>query len=526
MSEKRYLHCRPICTDGCYRMNQVERLPDGRLFTLACFGKTNSGGHFSKEPVSQFLMGRVSSDEGKTWKTPTFVYEIPEKDAMTLLGEFMIDRAGKIHVFFLRISHLSWEAGTTKGDIAYIRMDDEKGTNLIFKKIECLDRYTGALNNLIQLESGRIIVPFSTLSGANGSTFVSSVIYTDDGGDTWKASNDVSVVSDEAHLESGAVEPVVVEARPGVLVMLIRTVLNRIWYSVSYDEGAVWTQAKPTLIPSSNAPSVPLRLRDGRILLSWNNVLGEPMQGVRYSFARQCLHAAVSDDGLKTLKGVRIIVKKRACDPDEQLNCYPFASDADGKEIFLRPFSVNNDDVHWGEAQGTLLRMDPDDLLAREMTDGFDEWVTDCETDAGGIHLKPGKGNIAYACVNFPYAAEGVISLATAQKEVPGSARLLLSDCYLDRLNFLPEKKQDGYADVVGKPYVEVPLHHGGDIRISWDGKSLKVTDGGRERTIPMAEGGRGFNHMIVLFEGEGNIDIRSFRMTAIREGMPTGIEY
>ena len=96
MNEKRYLHCRPICTDGCYRMNQVERLPDGRLFTLACFGKTNSGGHFSKEPVSQFLMGRVSSDEGKTWQTPTFVYEIPEKDAMTLLGEFMIDRAGRM----------------------------------------------------------------------------------------------------------------------------------------------------------------------------------------------------------------------------------------------------------------------------------------------------------------------------------------------------------------------------------------------------------------------------------------------
>ena len=47
-----------------------------------------------------------------------------------------------------------------------------------------------------------------------------------------------------------------------VLVMLIRTVLNRIWYSVSYDEGAVWTQAKPTLIPSSNAPSVPMRLLD------------------------------------------------------------------------------------------------------------------------------------------------------------------------------------------------------------------------------------------------------------------------
>ena len=170
--------------------------------------------------------------------------------------------------------------------------------------------------------------------------------------------------------------------------------------------------------------------------------------------------------------------------------------------------------------------MNPDDLLDREMTDCFDEWITDCETDAEGVHLKPGKGNIAYACVNFPYAVEGCITLTTARTAVPESAKLLLSDCYLDRLNFLPEKKQGGYADVVGKPYMEVPLHQGGEIRISWNGESLKITGGGREQTIPMTEWGRGFNHMIVMFEGEGTVDIRSFRMTAIREGMPTGIVY
>ena len=38
MSEERYLHCRVLSTDGVYRMNQVERLTDGRLFTLACIG--------------------------------------------------------------------------------------------------------------------------------------------------------------------------------------------------------------------------------------------------------------------------------------------------------------------------------------------------------------------------------------------------------------------------------------------------------------------------------------------------------
>ena len=526
MSEKRYLHCTPVYTDGVQRLNQVERLPDGRLFTLACFGKTNRDGHFSKEPVSQFLMGRVSSDEGKTWTSPTFVYEMLEKDSMMLLGEFMIDRSGRIHAFFLRISNLAWGIENTSGDIVYIRMDDEKGTNTVFRKIECLDRYTGSLNNLIQLKSGRIIVPFSTLSKTEGSIFVSSVIYTDDGGDTWSASNDVSVVSDENNIESGAVEPVVVEVRPGVLVMLIRTVLNRIWYSVSYDDGRTWCKARPTDIPSSNAPSVPLLLEDGRILISWNNVLGEPMQGVRYSFARQCLHAAVSDDGLKTLKGARVIVKKRACDPDDLLNCYPFASQAGNGEIFLRPFSVNSDDAHWSEPQGTLLRMDPDDLLETEISDNFDEWITDCETDENGVRMRPTKDNVAYACVNFPYAEEGEISITSRQTAVPKGMKLLLTDCYLDRLTFLPEKKKDGYTDIIGRPYVEASLPNGGKWHIKWDSEKLEIRAEGETQTVSMKEWGRGFNHMILLFEGDAALDIDSFSMKAIQGGMKTGIEY
>ena len=39
MEEKRYLHCAPVCTDAMSRMNQVERLPDGRLFTMGCISK-------------------------------------------------------------------------------------------------------------------------------------------------------------------------------------------------------------------------------------------------------------------------------------------------------------------------------------------------------------------------------------------------------------------------------------------------------------------------------------------------------
>ena len=471
-------------------------------------------------------MGRVSEDEGKTWKTPTFVYELPDRDAMMILGEFIIARDGRIHAFFLRIYNISWGISGTSGDITYMRMDNEKGDNLIYKKIECLDRYTGSMNNLIQLESGRIIAPFSTISGAQGSVFVSSVVYSDDGGDTWAASNDVAVVSDETHLESGAVEPVVVRAAPGVLVMLIRTVLNRIWYAVSYDDGASWSASKPTRIPSSNAPSVPLRLADGRILLCWNNVLGEPMTGVRYSFARQCLHAAVSKDGLKTLDGVRVIVRKRSSDPDDQLNCYPLAADAGDGDVFLRVFSVNNDGVHWGDPQGTLLKLRPDDLPETEMTDRFEEWITDCPVNKDGLRLTPTKDGVAYACVNFPYAEEGEITLSAREVNVPSGMKVLLSDSYPDRLTFLPEKRTGDYAQRSRELTVEAALPGLGPWKLTWNREKLTVTSGSESCDVSLTEWNRGFNHMILLFEGDGEAHIGSFRMTATQSGLKTGIEY
>ena len=525
MDEKRYLHCTPICTDGVWRLNQVERLPDGRLFTIACFGKANQGGHFSKEPVTHFVMGRVSEDEGKTWKTPTFFYELPDRAPMTAIAAFMIDKAGRIHAFFMRIYNIDWhDTALLKGDISYMRMDDETGKNLTYKKIDALDRYTGSMNNLIQLESGRIVAPFSTIPRGGGA-LVSSVVYSDDSGDTWKASNDVSVVNDDKNIESGAVEPVVVKAAPGVLVMLIRTVLDRIWYSVSYDEGTTWCPAKPTLIPSSNAPSVPLLLPDGRILLSWNDVLGEPIYANRSSYARQCLYAAVSSDGLKTLEGVRMVVRKRACDPDDVQNCYPFASPAGNGEVFLRPFSVNNDGVHWGEPQATLLKLCPDELLETETENRFDEWITDCPVDEAGIHLKPTKENVAYACVNFPYAAEGEIAISAAEAAVPAGTKLLLADCCLDRLNFLPEKRNGSRADIALSSCVEAELPEGGSWRIAWNKEALTI-NGSKTLAVSLGKWGRGFNHMILMFSGEGELNIRSFRMKALRSGMKTGIEY
>ena len=527
MDNNRFLHSELLYSDAVSHFNDVWRLPDGRLFTLGAPTKVNNGGHFSKEPVSTFVIGRVSSDKGRTWEVSCF-RQLPGETELTGLADFMVDRNGRIHAFFMHIYEISFETvAKCRGDITYMRIDNAEGDNMIYKKIDALDRYTGSMNNVIQLKTGRIIAPFSTISGVAGSAFTSSVVYTDDSGETWRASNDVAILSDETNVESGAVEPVVVEVKDGVLVMLIRTVLSCIWYAVSYDDGATWTQAKPTKIPSSNAPSAPVRMPDGRILLSWNNVLGEPMHGVRYSFARQCLMAAVSDDGLKTLNGVRTIVRKRADDPDNLLNCYPFCTIASDTEAFIRPFSVQNrDDVHWGDPQALLLRVRLDDLLDTGMHNSFPDWITDCECDETGIRMKPTVGGVAYANVNFPYAAEGRITL-TSDGVLPAGLRLLLSDCYLDRLTFLPEKRTGKYVDVIGKPYVEIEPSSSGTWQIAWNASELTLTSGGETRKVSLADWARGFNHLSILFEGEDTaLNVTGFDMQCLRGGLETGIEY
>ncbi len=527
MDNNRFLHCKYLYTDTVANMNDVQRLPDGRLFTIGLIGKVNQGGRYGSSPSDQFLMGRVSSDEGKSWQI-SFIKQLPESTALTVLGDFLIARDGRIHLFFVHIYSMDpafHDVSAYSGDITYARLDDACGNGMIYKKIDALDRYTGSMNCVLQLKSGRIIAPFSTIEQTKDTAFISSVVYSDDGGNTWFASNDVSVVSNEFNIESGAVEPIVVSAADGVLVMLIRTVLNRLYYSVSYDDGATWSQAKPTHIPSSNAPGGVIRMENGRIVLVWNNALGYPMTGTRYSFARQCLHAAISDDGLKTLRGARIIMRKRRDDPDSILNCYPFCTPASETEIFVRPFSVQDrEGTMWVQPQAHLLRLNPEDLLCDEMHNSFDEWITDCESDEGGIRMTSDKHGVAYACVNFPYAQEGRITL-NAEGLLSENTKLILSDCYLDRATFLNIDHDEARRPYLIDLFTELTPTIGGRWDIEWtkDVITLRTEDG--IQTIHA--NGRGFNHLGVLVKGENAcLNITSFDMQRIGGDMATGIEY
>ena len=105
MDNNRFLRCEYLCTDTVSNMNDVRRLPDGRLFTVGMIGKASQGGRYCCDSSAQFLMGRVSADEGKKWQV-SFVRQIPESTALTLVGDFLIDRDGRVATRFEPMTNL------------------------------------------------------------------------------------------------------------------------------------------------------------------------------------------------------------------------------------------------------------------------------------------------------------------------------------------------------------------------------------------------------------------------------------
>jgi hypothetical protein len=438
----------------------------------------------------------------------------------------MIDSQGHLHVFALRITHTDWRTSRFEGGIGYVRFDSHRGENPTYSEMPCLPRYTGSLNNCLETTNGRLVIPFSTINGQKDSKFVSSVIYSDDYGLTWAASNDIAIVSDESHIESGAVEPIVMEMEENKLVMLIRTVLGVFWYSVSHDNGQTWSQAKPTKITASNAPGSFIRLPDGRLFLAWNNVMGHPMQGIRYSFARQCLHGAISDDNLRTLQGARILLKKTPEDTNILHNAYPYTVLVNDKEIIMRNFEVEGKgNSKWGLEQVYLTKINPDFLTETEVCDNWAEWVCDIPVEADGVTLRLTTDSTAYATTSFPYGTSGKL-LLNVEGELPQDCRILLSDCYLDRLNFMLNSRPNTYDSSIDTLYHTLTPTETGTWEVSWADGSITLSVNGKPiETIPM-KASAGLNHVAVLFKEEGELRITHFAAKAEDNRWDTGIEY
>ena len=88
-------------------------------------------------------------------------------------------------------------------------------------RMEATWRYVNAPLGIVQLRSGRVLIPSGYLTPHSGRSVVCA-LYSDDEGEAWHRSDSVLDTGGEG-FESGACEPTVVELPDGRLWMLMRT---------------------------------------------------------------------------------------------------------------------------------------------------------------------------------------------------------------------------------------------------------------------------------------------------------------
>ena len=81
---------------------------------------------------------------------------------------------------------------------------------------------------------------------------------------------------------------------PGLLLLIVRTGLGRLYQSWSHDNGETWTWPAPTSLASSTAPAQIRSLPNGHLLCVWN----QQSQGeIERGYLRTRLSSAISRNG-------------------------------------------------------------------------------------------------------------------------------------------------------------------------------------------------------------------------------------
>ena len=152
-------------------------------------------------------------------------------------------------------------------------------------------------NKPVQLTDGTILAPTSTEDPQTDAWQVHFERSTD-GGQTWTATapvNDGKAIS--------AIQPSILFHPDAGLEAIGRTRQNRIFEIWSDDLGKTWGPMTLGSLPNPNSGTDAVTLRDGRHLIVYNHVAGEPG---KWGGKRSPLNVAVSNDG-KTWRGAAVL---------------------------------------------------------------------------------------------------------------------------------------------------------------------------------------------------------------------------
>src|SRR5262245_38337356 len=247
-------------------------LTDGRLL-LAWIEFTRGQGDSDFFPAR--IVARTSKDGGKTWDGYR-VLARPEPGEISAFSPNLL-RLKDGRLLFVYMRYLSFSKAANKyppaTTVAMISEDDGK-TFTRQATILSEQPITVCSHSLKQLASGRIVLPLNRDLSKKGQPdhWEAGVAYSDDGGKSWKQSDDWVDAP-----RRGAMEPHVEEIKYNHLLMVMRTQMGAIYRSESRDGGRIWSKAASLGIEApESCPELYKIPRTGDLLLIWNGAKFDP----------------------------------------------------------------------------------------------------------------------------------------------------------------------------------------------------------------------------------------------------------
>ena len=232
---------------------------------------------------------KTSRDGGITWGDERILVENAEGDNNVQAPALRQTRNGNVLLASLR-----GHAGGGSSSMILFRSIDHGET---FEEVSKVWNATsgqwlqGGTSSILELQSGRLFMPFHYGSGHQGSQHnIGSCMLSDDGGRTWRKSNhDIRLPM------RGVMELSAAELPDGELIASIRTQLGAVFLTRSTDQGETWTLPQTTGLRAPESCTCLRCLPDSEdLLLIWNDGEYDPNHH-HYGF-RNPLSLALSRD--------------------------------------------------------------------------------------------------------------------------------------------------------------------------------------------------------------------------------------
>jgi len=269
-------------------------LADGRI--MFAYARYHGDDWHDHDPAE--IAARYSGDGGETWSEEDRLLVANEGRCNTMSVSLLRPTDGGGLLMFYLVKNSAHDCRL------HVRASVDEGESW-GERVCCIpEAGYFVVNNdrVVQLASGRLVAPAAfhrakTVEAegiAIDSRGVAVFFLSDDGGSTWRASDDrleLPVRSD-----SGLQEPGVVELRDGSILGWARTDTGHQWMMRSTDGARTWSYLRKSLLASPLSPMSVKRIPStGHLLAVWNDA-SHPAPAGESSWGRTPLSAAISVD--------------------------------------------------------------------------------------------------------------------------------------------------------------------------------------------------------------------------------------